>query len=168
MSREISKTKRIGIMAMFISVGLVLQYAESRLIVTNVPGGKLGLANVVSIINIFMFGGGNALVIASLRAVLGCLFSGGLTALPYSLAGAFFSTLAMCGIKKLFYPKVSMIGISVTGAAVHNLAQISVASVVFSSGYVFSYLPVLLIVAAVSGIATGYAAELIYGKLQLH
>ena len=49
--------KKIGIMAMFVAIGLVLQYAESRFLVLSVPGGKLGLANVVSIINIFMFGG---------------------------------------------------------------------------------------------------------------
>lgn len=160
MNKQMTETRKLGIMAMFVAIGLVLQYIESRFAAANVPGGKLGLANMVSIINIFMLGGGNALIIASIRAVLGCVLTGGISALPYSFFGAFFSTAAMWGAKKWFYPKISIIGISVIGASVHNISQLFTASVIFSSWYVFSYLPGLLIFAVVCGIVTGYAAEM--------
>ena len=159
MNKGMTKTRKLGIMAMFVAAGLVLQYIESRFAAANVPGGKLGLANMVSIINIFMFGGGNALLIASLRAVLGCVLMGGISALPYSFFGAFFSAAAMWGAKKWLYPKISMIGISVIGASVHNISQLFVASAIFSSWYVFSYLPGLLLFAVLSGTVTGYATE---------
>ncbi|MBR5614463.1 MAG: Gx transporter family protein [Clostridia bacterium] len=159
MNKHITKTRKIGIMAIFVAIGMVLQYAESRLIVTSVPGGKLGLANVVTIINIFMFGNKSAILISVIRATLGCLISGGITALPYSLSGAFFSTLFMCLAKKLIYPRISTIGISVIGAAIHNISQIFVAALVFSSWYIFSYLPALLVVAVISGVLTGYTAD---------
>lgn len=165
MTKKLSKTQKIGIMAMFVSVGLVLQYAESRIIITSVPGGKLGLANVVSIINIFMFGGKNALLIASLRAILGCLLSGGISALPYSLSGAVFSTVLMWIMRKWLYPRVSMIGLSIAGASIHNIAQLMVASAIFSSVYVFSYLPVLLVLSVFSGMATGYTAEVLSKRI---
>ncbi len=151
--------KNTAIMAAFIAVGFVLQYAESRILISNIPGAKLGLANVVSIINIFMFGGQNATVIASLRATLASVVSAGVVTLPYSLCGAFFSTIAMSFAKKYFYPKVSIIGISIIGASVHNVIQLAVAFFQYGSAYIFSYLPGLLIMALVSGTITGYAAK---------
>lgn len=160
-------SKNIGIMALFASMGIVLQYAESKILIGPVPGGKLGLPNVITIINIFVFGSGNALTISLLRAFLGTVLTGGITALPYSLSGAFFSTTVMCVVKKYFYPKVSMVGMSVLGACVHNLSQIAVAAVVLGSGYIFSYLPMLLIVAIISGTATGAGAQ-IFGKRVLN
>lgn len=155
------KSSDICIMAIFVASGLVLQYVEGYIAITSVPGGKIGLANIVSMLNIFMFGGGNALLISIIRAFLGALLSGGISAIPYSVAGAFFSTLVMWGCKKLFYPKVSMIGMGVLGATTHNFAQLCVAAIIFSSPYVFSYLPFLIFFAIASGAITGYAAQLL-------
>ncbi len=153
-------------MAMFVSVGLVLQYVESRIIITPVPGGKLGLANIVSIINIFVLGGKNAILISVLRSFLGTIISSGVSALPYSLFGTFFSTVSMCLLKKYIFPKVSVVGMSVVGASVHNVVQIIVASVTFSSLYIFSYLPFLLIISLISGTVTGYGAHIFMERIK--
>ena len=162
-SRKFTSSE-ICIMAVFVACGLVLQYIESYIAITSVPGGKIGLANIVSIINIFMFGGWNALIISILRAFLGALLSGGISAVLYSVAGAFLSTLVMWGCKKFFYPKVSMIGMGILGAVFHNIAQCCVAAIMFSSVYVFSYLPFLILFALISGAITGYSAKLIDGR----
>ena len=157
--------KKIGVMAIFVSLGIILQYFESRIIITPVPGGKLGLCNIVSIINIFLFGGCNAIVVSLLRSFLGTILFSSVSAMPYSLVGAFISTLGMFLLKKFFFPKVSMVGMSVFGAALHNFSQICVAGVIFSSGYIFSYMPVLLVVAVISGTATGYAAQIFGNRI---
>ncbi len=161
-------SKKLIIMSMFVAIGIVLQYVESKVLISPVPGGKLGLCNIVSIINIFMFGGKNAVMISLIRAFLGTFLTGGAMALPYSIAGAFFSTITMAIMKKYTYPKVSMIGISISGAAVHNLLQICVAAVMLTSGYIFSYLPFLLVVATVSGAVTGYAAQVFGNRILKH
>lgn len=161
-------SKKLIIMSIFVAIGIILQYIESKVLITPVPGGKLGLCNVVSIINIFMFGGKNAVVISLIRAFLGTFLTGGAMALPYSMAGAFFSTVVMAVLKKYTYPKVSMIGISITGAAVHNFLQICVASIMLMSGYIFSYLPFLLVVATISGAITGYAAQIFGNRILKH
>ncbi len=150
----------ISVMAIFLALGLVLQYIEGLIVITSIPGGKIGLANIVSIINIFMFGGGNAMIIATLRAFIGAMLSSGVNAAVYSVAGAILSTLSMWIFKIKFYPHVSMIGIGVVGAAAHNVAQLFVASLMFSSAYVFSYLPFLLLFSVLSGMITGYAAQM--------
>lgn len=156
-----SKSFKLTVMALFVAIGLVLQYAEGLLIVTTVPGGKLGLCNIVSIINIFMFGGTNALGIAFVRSLLGGLISGGAISTVYSVAGAVFSTIAMSAVKKYMYPKFSMVGISVVGATVHNLTQITVAVLFYKSIYLFSYVPLLMVFATASGCITGIAAQII-------
>jgi len=152
--------KEICLFAIFISLGLVLQYVESFFTFVPVPGGKIGLANIVSIVNMFVFGGRNALVITVIRAFLGAMLTGGASAIPYSVSGAVVSVLLMWGFKELLYPRLSVIGISIIGAAGHNIAQICVASVFFSSGYIFSYLAPMLTVGILGGIVTGYAAKL--------
>ncbi len=161
-------SKKLIIMSIFVAIGIVLQYVESRVLISPVPGGKLGLCNIVSVINIFMFGGANAIMIAVIRAFMGTFLTGGAMALPYSMAGAFFSTAAMAVIKKYTYPKVSMIGISIIGAVVHNIMQTCVASVMLTSGYIFSYLPFLLVVAVISGAITGYAAQVFGNRILKH
>lgn len=161
-------SKKLIIMSIFVAIGIILQYIESKVLISPVPGGKLGLCNIVSVINIFMFDGKNAIMISLIRAFLGTFLTGGAMALPYSMAGAFFSTMAMAVMKRYAYPKVSMIGISITGAAVHNIIQNCVAAVMLTSGYIFSYLPFLLVVATVSGAVTGYAAQVFGNRILKH
>ncbi len=158
-------SKNIIIMSIFVAIGIILQYIESKVLISPVPGGKLGLCNIVSIVNIFMFGGKNAIMISLIRAFLGTFLTSGAMALPYSMTGALFSTAVMAVIKKYLYPKVSMIGISITGAAVHNIMQTCVAAVMLTSGYIFSYLPFLLVVAVASGAVTGYAAQIFGNRI---
>ncbi len=161
---EITKTKKLTVLSLFIAIGLVLQYMEGKVLISPIPGGKLGLSNIVSILNIFMFGGKNSLTIAVIRSLLGSLLFGGVMTVPYSVSGAVLSTLAMWGIKHFYYPKVSIIGISIVGAAVHNSAQLIVAAIFYGSIYVFSYLPVLLITALISGFVTGFVTHIFISR----
>jgi len=160
-----SKSFKLIIMALFVAIGLVLQYAEGLLIITTVPGGKLGLCNIVSIINIFMFGGVNAIGISFVRSLLGGLISGGAISTVYSVTGAVFSTIAMSAAKRFLYPGLSIIGISVIGAVVHNIVQIIIAVLFYRSIYLFSYVPILLVLATVSGCITGLAAQILSNRV---
>ncbi len=155
-----------ALMGIMLAFGIVLQIADS-FISFGVPGGKLGLANVITVINVFLFGGINAVVVSSLRAFLGCVLSGAVSAVPYSVLGVAASAAAMALMKKCFYPKVSETGISVTGACVHNLAQIAVACVIFENTAIISYGTVLISVGIVSGIITGIIARQLFEKLGL-
>ncbi len=152
------KTKKLTTMALFIAVGVILQYIESKIAVTNIPGGKLGICNIVTIINIFMFSGQNAIAIAAIRSLLGAFLFGSAMTVPYSVSGTVFSVLSMWGVQKFLYPKVGIVGMSIVGAVVHNISQLAVAALFYNTVYVFSYLPILLVVALVSGFITGCAA----------
>ena len=70
--------------------------------------------------------------------------------LPILLAMA-----VMCIARKI--PMFSIYGVSILGAAAHNIGQILAAMVLMNSYFIGAYLPYLLVVALFTGFATGAA-----------
>ena len=60
---------------------------------------------------------------------------------------------------------VSVIGFSISGAAVHNLVQLTVASLLFGRA-VWWYLPFLLASALISGGIIGILSSIIFKKMK--
>lgn len=156
--------KRLCVTAIFVAVGLVLQLAESTLTFLAVPGAKIGLANAVTLVNLFILGGSNAFVTAALRAFMGALMSGGAASAVYAVSGAVVSAAVMLAAKRLLYPRLGVVGISILGAVAHNMTQLTVAAFMAKSLYVYSYMSAILIFALCGGIATGYAAVLVLDR----
>ena len=155
-----SKAKKIAFCAVMIALALALSYAERFIplqMVIPMPGIKLGLANVVTLVALYRFKGRYALAILVPRCILGALFGGGITGLAFSLTGGLLALLVMSLAKKT--PFFSVYGVSVLGAAAHNVGQILAAMVLLRSVYVAAYLPWLLIAAVVTGILTGAAGH---------
>ena len=151
-------TRQLTLCAVLISSALVLSYMERFFplqMAIPLPGIKLGLANIVSLIALFLLGGKQAYMILVIRCVLGSVFSGSITGLAFSLAGGSLSMLVMALARKL--PFLSIYGVSILGAAAHNIGQICAAAVFMHSIYIGAYLPYLLLIAIVTGFATGAA-----------
>ena len=155
-----SKAKKIAFCAVMIALALALSYAERFIplqLVMPMPGIKLGLANVVTLVALYRLKGRYALAILVPRCILGALFGGGITGLFFSLTGGLLALLVMSMAKSA--PVFSVYGVSVLGASAHNIGQICAAMVLLRSVYVAAYLPWLLIAAVVTGILTGAAGH---------
>ncbi|MBE7035861.1 MAG: Gx transporter family protein [Ruminococcaceae bacterium] len=151
---------KITTAGLLVSCGLVLHYAESLIPIFQViPGGKLGLANVVTLLAFSWYDAGFALLVGLLRCFLSSLFSGTLTMMLYSGAGTLFSIMVMTCLKQFFSKQISTVGRSMLGAFFFNVGQTVVCAVVLENVLIFSYLPVLTILAAVCGLLTGIAAK---------
>lgn len=153
-----SKAKKIAFCAMMIALALALSYAERFIpvqLVIPLPGIKLGLANVVTLIVLYRLKGRYAFAVLIPRCILGAVFGGGITGLMFSLTGGILALLTMILAKKASL--LSVYGVSVLGAAAHNLGQILAAMVLLRSVYVAAYLPWLLLAAIVTGLLTGAA-----------
>jgi heptaprenyl diphosphate synthase len=88
---------------MFISAALVLHVVEGMLPVPfAVPGIKLGLANIVTLIAIMFFGFKDVLLIVILRCLMDSLFGGSISAFLFSVTGGILSSVVMW----LFYKKL--------------------------------------------------------------
>ena len=152
------KTKVIVQNAILVTVALALSYIERFIplqLLIPLPGVKLGLANIVTLIALYALGTKQAFWIVILRCTLGSVFGGGITGLLFSLTGGLLSmaTMSLCKRSSLF----SVYGISILGAAVHNIGQVVVAMVLMQSIHIGLYLAYLLGVALFTGFATGAA-----------
>lgn len=148
------------LLSILISQALVLHVIERAIPVpVPVPGVKLGLANIISLITIILFGYKEAIVVVTIRTLLGSLFGGGLSSFMYSLAGGLLSTSVMALMYLKYKNIFSIPTISTVGAVFHNIGQIGVASIVISNIHLFYYLPVLLVSGVITGIIIGFTVQ---------
>ncbi|MFA5676709.1 MAG: Gx transporter family protein [Christensenellales bacterium] len=156
-----NSAKRAAVFGALLALSAALAVAESMigaLFPVPVPGVKLGIANIVSLFLLCCFSLSSALTISFLRTLLASLFFGGLGMFVYSAPGALLSTLAMyIALRRL--KSLSIAGVSMIGACVHNIAQVCVAVLITGETGLFFYGFVLLIAGAVSGAVTGIAAR---------
>ena len=129
------------------------------------PGAKLGLANIITCIALFKLPTKDTIAIIVTRLLLAGFLGGTLSTLLFSAAGATLSFIGMYGAYKLGPRRISMIGISVTGATLHNFGQLLIASYIAGTWHVLLYLPVLTVIGILSGIATGVAANYLLKSL---
>lgn len=156
------KAKKVAFYGLFLALALVAGYVE-RLIPINlgIPGVKLGLANIVTMVLLYSVGWQVAVIVSIARILLsGILFGSGF-AIVYSAAGATCSILVMILLKKtqLF----GSVGVSVAGGVFHNVGQIIVAILVLETTSIGYYLPILII----SGLAAGIFVGLLSGWLTM-
>jgi len=157
--------KKIARLAMLVALALVLGYVE-RLIPFDAPtpGVKLGLANLVTLVALYLFGWREALAVGALRALLGGLLYGSGFGIAYALAGALAALGAMAALKKtgVFHP----VSVSAAGGVAHNLAQLLVAVGITHTLGILGYLPVLIGSGAATGILVGVAGSALIHRLR--
>lgn len=155
-------THTLTLYAVLTAFALVLSLVERALpleAVVPLPGVKLGLANTVTLYAVYRLGGRGALAITLCRVFLLFLLSGSVTALFMSLCGALLSLAGMLGLHRLFPRGLSVLGVSVAGAALHGAGQIACAMALTATPSVLYYLPMLLLSAVPCGLLTGVCAE---------
>ncbi len=158
--KNMSKNKMTAMCGVFIALALVLSYLEG-LIPLNfaVPGIKLGLANLVTIVVLFELGLKYAILVSVGRIVLSGILFGNITIIIYSLAGAGLSIIIMCLVRKI--KAFSVTGVSICGAVAHNMGQIVVAALVMENVNILYYMLILCITGAVAGTLIGVLASVI-------
>ena len=91
-----SRAGKIALYGMMTALAFLLSYVETLIPINlGVPGVKLGLANLASIVSLYLLGAGAAAAIALVRIVLVGFTFGNLSMMLYSLAGAAVSLLLM-------------------------------------------------------------------------
>ena len=152
------KGKRTAFYGLFLALALVAGYVEQLLPVSlGIPGVKLGLANVVTMVLLYTVGVRAAVGITAARILLaGMLFGTGFS-IVYSAAVC--SMLVMLLLKRT--GRFSSVSVSVAGGVFHNVGQILVAALVLETGALVYYLPILIL----SGLAAGIVIGIISGIL---
>ena len=158
--------KTVALGAVLVALALALSYTERFIplqLVIPLPGVKLGLANIVTMCALFFLPWRQALMILVIRCVLGSVFGGGLSGLAMSLTGGVLAFWTMALAKRI--PLFSVYGVSILGAAAHNLGQVLAASVMMGSVYTLYYLPFLLLTGLATGMITGTVSSVTFRAL---
>ena len=156
--------QRFTRMALFVALAMIFSYIEFLLpLPLPLPGIKLGLANLVIVVPLYLWGFFPALVISLLRIVLVGITFGSLATILYSLFGALFSLAVMAGLKK--QNVFSVIGVSTAGGTCHNIGQLLAAALIVQNARLFYYLPALLAAGALTGFVIGTVSAQVLKRL---
>lgn len=159
-------TKRLVLLALLVSQALILSIIESWIAIPSpVPGVKLGLANIITLIVIVFFEFKDTIAVVTLRSLLGSLLSGGLVLFPYSFAGGALSALVMYVLMKKLNKSFSLVGTSIAGSIMHNVGQLLIAALATGGFAVFGYLPVLLVSGVIMGSFIGFTTYFLINAL---
>lgn len=158
---------RLAVLGVLTAVALVLSYVESLLppIWTAVPGIKMGLPNIITIILLYKLGVKEAAMVSLIRVLFSSflLFGSGMM-LMYSVVGAALSLTLMAICKKLNL--FSTVGVSIMGGISHNLGQILVAIALFDTTQLGYYMIVLAVTGTVAGVFIGIAGSVLLKRLE--
>ena len=157
--------KSVATMGLLLALALLCSYVET-LIPMNFgsPGIKLGLANVVVLISLYLLGAKEAFVISFTRILLSGFLFGNLFAILYGLGGGILSFFVMLLLKKAM--KCSILTVSVAGGIFHNLGQLLVAALVVENLNLLYYMSILFFAGFVTGALIGIVSREIIKRIQ--
>lgn len=159
--------KKFTRLSILLSLSIVLNIVESFIPIFNgiIPGLKLGLANIVTLFILYVYGLKEALYVGILRIFLVGILRTGLfnTYFMFSLSGCLLSIIMMYLALKLF--KLSIIGISIIGSIFHSIGQVIVCIIILNNAMLY-YLPYLLLFSIPTGIMVGILTKYILNNYQ--
>ncbi len=164
------ETKRLTLLSVLLALSVVINIVERIVmaaVTTTVPflmpflgagGLRLGIANVVVLTVLYLYGKRDAFAILFLRVFLVALGTGTLLGVPFftGLVGGMLAYAAMVTFRHL--PGFSIISVSVMGAVAHVVGQILVAMVIVGPFVIF-YFPLMFLLSIPAGYFVGRLAE---------
>jgi len=154
------QTKRLVLLAILLAVSVVLNIVERVAIggLTGLPMVRLGLANIVILIVLYIYTVKDAFTLLILRIFLVGLFTALFSPTFWlSLGGGLLAFLLMVIFKKLRV--FTVISVSVMGSFGHAVGQILTAIFLLSTQELIAYLPVLIALSIPTGIFTGLISK---------
>ncbi len=164
--RRLSSTRRLTLITMLLAMSIMLHMIEPSLPIP-VPGVKFGLANVLGLVALYLFGIKEMIILNLMRVLIASLLKGIIfgTGFWLSLTGVILSTFISIVLYK--HNKLSVIGISMASAAFHGLGQIVALIFINQTVYMIYWLPVLWFSSIPTGLLTGLLAIEILKRLRI-
>lgn len=147
-------TKAVALYGVMTALAIIFGYIEHLIpLPIGAYGIKLGLANIVVLIMLYSVNLYGAFSVNIVRIILCAMLFGSFTSFWYSLIGGILSFFVMVLIKRT--NRFSPLGVSICGAVAHNVGQTAVAVILMDEFRIALYLPILLIVGAITGALIG-------------
>ncbi len=157
---------RIAVLSAF-AVGI---HGIESLIPSPLPWLRIGLANIITLVTVVLYGFSAAITVTLVRVLIGSLLTGTFLgpAFLLSLGGGVSSTVAMGCVYRAVPRLFSPVGISIIGALFHNGAQLVIAHFFFvrRTEAILLIAPVIILAGTVTGALNGLVSEMIIKNLK--
>lgn len=162
-----NKNKKHAIIIILVTNAIIISLLESLIpIPIPVPGVKLGLANIITLIGLVFLPVTDVLIMVLIRCFVVALLTRGILMLAFSISGGILSALVMALLFKKLSGIFSTKGISIVGAFIHNITQLTIASFLLGEIVILYYLPILLVSAGITGFITGSIGEIVIKEIK--
>lgn len=166
----VTRRYNIAQISFLIACGSVLQLAEG-IIPLPIPGVRIGLANISSLVAMVLFGLPAGFEVAVFRPVITSLTNG--TFLSPGFMLSLCGSIASFGAMAVLYAMTgssrssrSVISISLAGAITHNLAEVAVAYVwLIRHKGVFALVPFMMVPAIIGGYLVGWSSNYVMTRM---
>ncbi|MBE7092215.1 MAG: Gx transporter family protein [Clostridiales bacterium] len=160
------KAKKIALFGILGALAITVSFIDGLFALPFLPpGAKIGLSNVITLfaLNVLNLWGG--IYVVTVKAVF-ALLTRGVSAFLLSFSGGLLSFLVMAVLLKMKKCPFSIIGISIIGAIIHNIAQLGVSMFLTGTPALIYYLPVLVVFSLFSGTVTGVIIKILKPYIQ--
>lgn len=155
------RIKRMIELTMLLALGVIFHYIEGLIELPAIPGVRLGFANIIGLICLYIYGPKEMFEINLGRVVFGSLLSGSIFSTGFFLS---LSGVLLCSIvSAIAYKKTSLsiFGLSVLSGVMHGVGQIICVMFIYDTVNMIYYLPILTLTAIPTGLFTAYIAYLV-------
>lgn len=159
-----NKTRRLVYLTMLSAMAITINILESTYLPVFPYGIRFGLANIIALITIELFGVKEMWIVNMMRVMVGNLLRGLIFGSTFwiSLSGVVLSSLMLILARKLL--KLPLLSTSMFSALGHSTGQVLMVMFFYNQSNMFMILPYLLISAIPTGMLTGFTAQ---GALKL-
>lgn len=152
---------------MLVALSIVFHMVESMIPVPiPVPGFKLGLANIVGMVALYLFDEKVMLKVNLMRVVFASLLRGMLfgTGFWLSLTGVLLSSIAVMVAYRI--TPMSIYGTSVCGSVFHAVGQVIAVTLIYSQFFMQAILPLLILTGIPTGLFIAAVAKQVLKRIQ--
>jgi heptaprenyl diphosphate synthase len=153
-------------LAMLLALGVLLNYTEAVLLPTALiaPGVKLGLANTVGLMVLYLYDDQTYVFYGLMRVILTSLFTGFGFNFLIAIAGYVVATSVVIIVKA--FRQLSIFGLSMVSAVFHGVGQIVMVSWLYQSIYMVNYLPILIISSLMAGLVIAKLSQQVLYRVE--
>ena len=167
---KLARARRQVFLALLVAIAIIMHILES-LLPSPIPWLRLGLANIMTLSALYLYGGRAAWTVSLARTGIGALLLGRLLSPGFWLAltGAIVATSVMIIVHRSCGRYLSPIGVSAAGAVGHAMGQVLAARLlIIQHEAIWQILPLFMFFSVISGVLTGWLAMLLLQRLAEH
>ncbi|PLX85782.1 MAG: hypothetical protein C0618_10105 [Desulfuromonas sp.] len=169
-SLELEQVRQRVFLALFIALAIAV-HAIEFLLPSPLPWFRVGLANILTVTALFLYGAQAAWTVTLTRILVGALLLGTLFSPGFflSLSGGLLATVLMTGLYGCLPTRIGPVGVSLVGALGHASGQLLMAwLLIIRHPSVWLMLPYFLLFSFISGLLNGLAASYLLEFLLKH